>query len=687
MADEPLYDEGTVLRNPADGSRFQLTNGNWVSLPADTSPTASATTETASDANSTSLAGLGKSLLSGAVHEGIPSVVGLPGSMVGLPEKGMEWLYQKAKNAAGYGEPEYTTGTILADPKDPTKRFQLDAQGNWNKVDQPTPSANDISTPSTSSTADLVGAKATAKDRPVVFRSDPNNPNGPRNILPTVGEVSNMTHAVAPDYQPQNFWERAARTTGAFLPAAAMGPAAEGNLMTRALVSGARNAAAPALASEGSREIPFVKGSPVEEPLAMAAALAASPLASKFISPNPAPGVNRAAAQVLDRYGATYTPKQLSGGNLELEGKQANAWGSGTSASALNAQNEANYTRGAIRAVSEPLPEAAQAAPVPRTGLNEPPVSLTDHSLATAPVIKHIDDTIDSEFNRLTGRRDPNKPLGVIWDTQTQREFKPIMKDYTANKIVKDQDPEVQQAYDKIQTLLTPTSGAHWIDADKYQIMRSELGDLAQNAPGPAEARAYSRMQSTLDNSMRRVFNHFYPDDVGAFDNVRRAYVNQLILKRALPVGSHGVVTPDNLASSANSILGHDNYLAQTHPVAQYADAGQKLLSGKNLDPGASSGIIGDLRLGALLSAGHPVSQALTGHGPALSTALTTAALAAPFASRPIVGRMLGTDAGRRLLSNQVLPPSAQPNMLRNPASAALIAEALSRQKKEGASP
>lgn len=634
------YNEGDIATNPDTGESVQFTGGAWVPM-----------------GSPVTLGGAAKALGSGLIHKGIPGILGAPSDIADIGAKGIDWATNKITNALG----------MTKEPEDASVPTNTPA---------PTSVVTSASAPLTDrkikgSTKELVEASAPAKS----------------NILPGSEDINKAVSSIVPEYQPKNFVERVAKRTGEFVPGMIAAPEAEGaNLMAQALRSGARYAFAPALASESSREIPYVKGSAIEEPLAMATALAAGPLATKIITPNPASAINRYSASVLDRQGATYTPKQLSGGNLDLEGAQANALGTGTSARTLNAQNENNYTRGALRAVTDPLPDAVKAAPIPSMAPGVRAAPLTEQTTATPQVLNHIDQAIDSEFNRLTGRRDPTKPLGIIWDTKTQKEFKPIMKEYEANKIVKDQDPAVQQAYDKIQSLLTPTSGSHWIDADKYQVMRSELGDLAQHAAGPPEARAFSQMQSTLDNSMRRVFNHFYPDDAESFDNVRKAYVNNLILKRALPVGSHGVVTPDNLANATSSILGHDKYLNQAHPVAQYSDAGQRLL-GDKLPEAANSHIGDNVNLGLLFAgsglSGHGMADALAGHvTPATAAALgITAASAARVAGRPVVGRMLNSEIGRKYLSNQMLPQEAQPVFTQNPANAAVMAEMLRRGK------
>lgn len=561
--------------------------------------------------------GLGEAARAGITHEAVPAATGLLGDIHGMKEGAVDWL----KGLVG-GKPSEA-------PKPDTRSdYEKQMEGGGTPLIRGTP---------------LDVAKTA--------------------ILPTSESVKEHVSKVIPDYEPKNFAERAVKTSVGFLPGAALAPEAAGaRLIPAAGRSVARYAAAPGLAVEGVKSVPIIKGTKYEDPVAMTAALLASHGTTRAITPLPATNAALADARTLSTAagkvpvgeGATFTGGQLGGSSRARAFEAA-----GGRAENVNHENLQNFTGGALKHVGI---DAKEAAPAIRTKLNS---------------------DIDNEFTRLTNSTKHGIPGGS--GSKLEKDMNAAVKDYKDRTLIKVSDEpekmaaELTAAFDK---------GGGFVSGRQYQDLRSRLGQLAVDAEDSSVGHAYREMRDVLDDKMKDIIKTYNSKEIGAFEAVRAKHQNKLILDRALrgqdEAAAHHLLTPQKLGAAAEHILGAERFAEQTHPLAKYARAGERTLKplvegGPGHDNFRLAAILAGGSLGPLGMAGaEHLTEGNSGHSNPAGYLLGAGAGAIPAW---MMSQVLHSPVGKKYLKNQGLPRAAQIPHTQNPASAALMAEILSKDQ------
>lgn len=576
------------------------------------------------------LSGSGKAIGSGLAHEGIPSLLGAGGDMRDLVSKGgaaaINWMKGNKEGEEGYVTPEKIKETAGSLPG------------------------------------------------PLGFVS--------RNAPTSEKVKEKVSNVVGPEYVPQNYTEKGLKTTAGFVPAA-LGALETGGapLWANLLRTVGRYAAAPGIASEGVRAgfdkfAPGYKGGLAEEGSALLATLLSPMAATKLITPNPADAIQRAAGQTLTERGSTFTPKQLTQGDIEKESKQLGVFGTNTPVLKENAKNVDNYNRGTLRTAFE---DTLPAGPVREEALAATKI--------TPELRERVTRTIDNEFNRLTDTH--TMPISAT----LQRDLDRVVKNYEREAVIR-KNPQlaadVQEIKNLGSTVNRPGLPAGHITGRQYQNLRSRLSQLAADEGDATLSRSLRSARDAVDNSMDRVINTYAPHDAGAFQRARDAYQNNMIVNRAMnQTGANAAkynLTPQDLAQSARGVLGHEAFGMETHPLARFARAGENVLT--PLPPAPSIGLAHGAHLAATLGGGAALEQAGTGSLHGLGYGLGLGAAMAPYASRPVVKALLENKVpgGRAYLMNQLIPSEERRQLLRDPGAAGLMATALSKlgRKKSG---
>jgi len=629
MAD---YVEGEKRLNPTTGQIAEFKGGTWTILP-DTGM---------------SWKGTGKAALSGILHEAVPYTLGLPGDVEQFGRETIPKLLDQAPVSGRTPVPEGAEGML---------------------AHKPPAAAGAGAVPS------VAGSLETGQAGKL--------PEEPRKtLLPTSGEFKEaMTDHVMPEYMPKNFLERATKTSTGFLPAAMIAPEAAGaRLLPRMARSAGRYAAAPGFASEGVKEIPFVKGSAAEDPLSIAAALMSPRAATKLITPLAATASRIADAATLGR--GVGTPAQVagSGKGMKLEARTADSiLGPGTHE--INKVNLGRYTGGALE----------------RVGIG-------GERAYSPPVQQRLTNDIDNSFRELTHRH--VTPL----DAELTRSLNGSVKGYEDAALLRHSDQPREQL-NKIVNIFNdshtnaalqaarrraglPPLQAGFIDGRTYQNLRSELGGLAVDAETPAVARVYREMRNALDSKMEHAVRHFGPPgDIGRFIETRERYQNKLILDRAAKgqdaAAAEHQFTPKKLGAAAEHILG-DAYGLEQHPMAQYARAGQRILTPLKEQAKHES----MMHLATILAggaAGAGVGGEATRHDGPLGY---LAGGAAGLIGTPMLAALMHSGIGRRYLGNQGLPKTfegrhpgqfrSKPGLTQDRAQQLMMAEALAKLGESG---
>lgn len=595
--------------------------------------------------------GIGKAIGTGILHEGIAGLVGLPGTLGDLKNKAGAWMVNKELGLSP-------------------------ATDNPDAVSGAAPHKGDYFTPE--DYAKLAG-------------------NGPLSLpdMPTTEEVRKGISKVIPDYEPKNWLESSLKTGASFLPSLITAPETGGASLLQTIGRGGANvtryAVAPGFASEGAKRGVDAVGQGqnpyVSIPAQILATVLSQGVASKIISPNSADAARRAARETLTDAGATFSPKQGAGsvskpGDLYKEGQQLGIFGKGPVA-AENATNQANFTRGTLRtAYGDTLPPG----PVRDEVMNATSIN---------PGLRNrVNQTIDGEFNRLTGQY--TMPL----DQSFQNDLGRIVSHYKQEAILR-QNPQLDQDANRLLALAQiqnqPGLAAGHITGRQYQNMRSQLSSLAVSESDTSMARALRGIRDSLDGTMERAIRYQNPQDLGAFNNVRRAYENNLIVGNAMNRPGMAVsgytLNPIELSQATHAVLGPEAYGSAQHPMARLAHAGEQIIRPIPLpDP---TGTLGHVGLASVLGfgTGHLGGHLLDAGGSSgglVNYMAGAGAMAAPLAGRPMVRALMGTDWGRRYLSNQVLPLEAKRGLLRDPSTvidAAIMAEALYRKQQQETKP
>jgi len=587
-----------------------------------------------------SWSGAGKAAASGFVHEAVPLTLGIPGDVEQLGRD----VYGKIKGDPATGRTPIPEG------------------------------AEDIIAQAPGYPPPVPGSLETGQVGKL--------PEEPRKtLLPTSSEIKEIvSQDVMPEYTPKNFLERGIKTSAGFLPAAMAAPEAAGaRLLPRTARSTARYAAAPGFASEGVKELPFVKGSAAEDPLSIAAALLSPKAATKLITPLPATASRIADAAVLGR--GVGTPAQVagSGKGMKLEARTADSvLGPGTHE--INKEGLARYTGGALERVG-----------------------ITGERAYSSGVRQRLENEINNSFARLTHQH--VTPM----DAELTRNLNTAVRNYEQSSLLRHSD-EPREQLSKITNIFAdahtnsalqgtrrraglPPLQPGFIDGRTYQNLRSELGGMAVDAPTPAIARVYREMRDSLDSKMEHAVRHFGPpEDVGQFIATRERYQNKLILDRAAKgqdaAAAEYQLTPKKLGAAAEHILG-DAYGMEQHALAQYARSGQRVLTPLKEQAKHES----MMHLATILAGGAAGAGAggeATRHDGPLGYLVGGAA---GLIGTPLLAAAMHSRGGRRYLGNQGLPRESQSATggvripytgVKNRADALLMAEALAKLGDSG---
>ena len=590
---------------------------------------------------SVSWKGTGKAAASGFLHEAVPYTLGLPGDVEQLGRDIGPKLFQQAPIYGKTPVPEGAEEVVAQKP-------------------EVVPAAGSLE-------GDQAGKIPQVEQR--------------KTLLPTSTEFKEaMSEHVMPEYMPKNYLERATKTTAGFLPAAAIAPeAAPARMLPRMARSVGRYAAAPGFASEGVKEIPFVRGSAAEDPLAIAAALLSPRAATKLITPLPATLSRIRDADILGH--GVGTPAQVagSGKGMKLEARTADsAFGPGVAE--INQAGTRRYTSGALERVG-----------------------IQGENAYSPPVQQQLTNNIDNSFRELTHRH--VEPL----DADLTRRLNGAVRDYENSALLRHSDQPREQLT-KITNIFNtahtnsalqaarrraglPPLQAGFIDGRTYQNLRSELGGMAVDAETPAVARVYREMRNALDDKMEHAVRHFGPPgDVGRFIETRERYQNKLILDRAAKgqdiAAAEHQFTPKKLGAAAEHILG-DAYNLEQHPMAAYARSGQRIMTPlKEQAKHESMMHLATILAGGAAGAGAG-GEATRHDGPAGYLLGGAAGLV----GTPILAALMHSGLGRRYLGNQGLPKvfegrgdhmRSKPGITQDRAQALMMAEALAKLGESG---
>jgi hypothetical protein len=195
-------------------------------------------------------------------------------------------------------------------------------------------------------------------------------------------------------------------------------------------------------------------------------------------------------------------------------------------------------------------------------------------------------------------------------------------------------------------------AGGGRLSGTEYQVMRSELGRLAQSHQGNNNtlADAFRGLRNALDNTMdRSIAAHGAPGDMAAWREARRQWGNY---KTLLPAGAaggetaaSGLLTPAQLRVRATSGKNADNYALGRGDFTQLSKDANQILS-----PLPNSGTAQRTMLASQAGA---AGSALVG---AANPALAAAAVLGPAA----MGRALWSGPIQAYLKNNVITPAAQ---------------------------
>jgi hypothetical protein len=268
---------------------------------------------------------------------------------------------------------------------------------------------------------------------------------------------------------------------------------------------------------------------------------------------------------------------------------------------------------------------------------------------ATPDVVDAGFDAIGQQFDDLAARNSIVPDQGLLADIST------VWRDYAGVVSQSNRAPVVENMIRDLVTEIRTGS----IGGEFYKSMRSRIERLARGTKDSDLAMTLRELKSALDDAMERSIGQANPNDLGAWQEVRRLYRNMLVVEdaigRAGEKAAEGIITPASLKSAAMR-KGKRAFVRGNSEFTDLANAGVSTMtplpqSGTAPRFGAKmllpAGSIGGAALGAAIVPG-PVGMLMGG----------AVGAAAPWA----VGRAMLSGAGRRYLGNQVAagPTSGQ---------------------------
>ncbi|GKX35268.1 MAG: hypothetical protein MnENMB40S_28860 [Rhizobiaceae bacterium MnEN-MB40S] len=347
----------------------------------------------------------------------------------------------------------------------------------------------------------------------------------------------------------------------------------------------------------------------------------ATKLGQKIVSPNPISPERKAMADILRREGVQTTAGQQSG-SKSLRYKE----------SAIGGSKAAD--------IFEKQYEQFTAATLSRAGITA--------NRATPEVIDQGFRDIGRMFDDLSARN-------------TLRVDKPLVSDLRkarANYRLRTGKADVVPLIDAKLKGIADDISSGTLTGEKYQSIRSTLGEEARNATKPEVRRALYDIQNALDDAMERNIRLYNPSDAGAWTEARQLYRNMLVIQdaatRAGETSALGLITPSQLRSAATR-QNKSGYARGKGDFADLARAGEALMrpmpnSGTADRLGASLATAG-IRGGVGAALGESIGQFVGLPGGGYAGGLAGIALPA------IQGRAMMSGPGQKYLTNQLLPP------------------------------
>ena len=333
-------------------------------------------------------------------------------------------------------------------------------------------------------------------------------------LAPTSSQIKEaVTPFTGEFYKPQTTAGEFAKTTASFLPGAAIAPGG----MARNLIAGA----GAGFGSETGGQI--AKGTDAEPYARVAGALAggmAPGLASRAITPLPAPPERQAAIAALQREGVPLTAGQRTGSKplQYLESTLGDMPGAGGVAGNMQREQSRAFTAAALR----------------RAGENA--------DLATPEVMRNARDRIGGTMDDIAAR------ANVQMDPQFGREIGDTVREYVS-LTMRGQRPPLP---DNIANALTDFAQAGGnMTGPQFQSMRSEIGRALASSSNPELTQFLRGIRRSLDNLVERTAA---PGIAQEWGTARSQYGNYKTIEKAIggagENAAQGMLSPSALRNA-----------------------------------------------------------------------------------------------------------------------------------------
>lgn len=447
----------------------------------------------------------------------------------------------------------------------------------------------------------------------------------PTPALPTSTDIrSKINTALEPYtgglYEPKGIAEQYAGTLGSFSPALLGGGLSTAKPVAKKILDALRYWGGPAIASESAGQL--TKGTSLEGPARMVAALGAPAITRRLITPSTSTAADQAAARILKSEGMKPTAGQITG-NERLQGIEKTA--------GLGDEQNADFTKWALGKAGE--------------------TTATDTSPAT---INGMHDNFKTKYDTLASQSSGmmDKPFG---DALVKAEH-----DYFADTAPSLRVDRPSQIIKDIGDLAAKNNGV--IDGRAYQSLASDLKSLARSTNNPELQNVYHDIVHAMNDMMER--NN--PALADQWRQVNREYRNFLPIERA--ASSEEAVKAGNqlnpslmqrqITRTAKEKRDFANDRGDFAPVVR---AGNRLLQPLSEGP-PSKGIVKAL-MSAMAGVGGGAVGSHFGVEPGLSggiAGMIAGEHAAPIVealARPPVRAALTNRPAQAYLGNRALPP------------------------------
>lgn len=351
--------------------------------------------------------------------------------------------------------------------------------------------------------------------------------------------------------------------------------------------------------------------------------------APRLVTPNPISAERQAMINTLDQEGVPLTAGDRTGGRM------------------LKA-TESELSPGR----NEPQDRAFRQAAFNRVG----------EVIGDRPILGQ-NGAVNTMMNRIGGQFDAIQARNQIQpDLQLVNDLRNIHDTYNSVPGLYPQETvnAVNGSIDRVMQTMFNRAGPG-MSGGEYQTLRSNLRAAAQGATDPQRAGGLHGVTNALDDAMERTIQRVNPADMGAWQQLRRAYQNALVLQQW--AGSANM-TPATLAQAAKAVYGKNQYVRGRDDFSDLAEAGRNILkqypdsgTASRLDIEKAMSNVGGA-LGHALSAGggYMAGSHLLGGGEGGVGGLLLGEAIGPFALRPLAQGAVMNPVTQRYLANQRLP-------------------------------